>query len=108
MDPSAREEILRRYAVRARDFDAYRHRANGRRLEEPVGLAVAGEAQALSGREVEVLELMADGLTNAEIATRLFISHNTSTSHTRHVIRKLMARSRAHAVSIAMRAGLIA
>ena len=114
VDPSAREEILQRYAVRTREFDAYRDRTDGRRPEEPfndpnvVALGVARETSALSEREVVVLQLMADGLTNAEIAKQLFISHNTSTSHTRNVIRKLTARSRAHAVSIAMRAGLIA
>ena len=44
---------------------------------------------ALSGREREVLELMAEGLTNAGIAKRLVLSERTIEAHVRHVLMKL-------------------
>jgi DNA-binding CsgD family transcriptional regulator len=55
----------------------------------------------LSPREREVLALVSQGLRNRDIATRLFISEVTVKVHVRNILRKLGARSRAHAVSIA-------
>ena len=59
-------------------------------------------------REIEVLQLVADGLVNREIGTRLFLSEETVKSHVRHLLAKLQARSRAHAVAVGFRRGLIA
>ena len=59
-------------------------------------------------REVEVLQLVADGLVNREIGERLFLSEETVKSHVRHLLAKLQARSRAHAVAVGLRRGLIA
>ncbi|MBO0878539.1 MAG: GAF domain-containing protein, partial [Pseudonocardia sp.] len=53
----------------------------------------------LTGREVEVLRLMAAGDTNARIARRLVISEGTVKSHVKHILRKLGAANRAEAVS---------
>jgi DNA-binding CsgD family transcriptional regulator len=53
----------------------------------------------LTRREIEVLSLMADGQTNAGIATRLVISEGTVKSHVGHVLRKMRAANRAEAVS---------
>ncbi len=61
----------------------------------------------LSGREQQVLELTAEGLTNAEIGKTLFVSEETVKSHLRGVLAKLQARSRAHAVALGFRHGLI-
>lgn len=105
---------MTRYALRAKVFDAIGRRAD-ENLDDgvlPEAKVVAltrqeGQAASLSQREHEVLGLMADGLTNAEIARRLFITPNTSTSHTRHIIAKLTARSRAHAVALGFRKGII-
>ena len=58
-------------------------------------------------REIEVLQLVADGLVNREIGQRLFLSEETVKSHVRHLLAKLQARSRAHAVSVGFRRGLI-
>ena len=59
-------------------------------------------------REIEVLQLVADGLVNREIGQRLFLSEETVKSHVRHLLAKLQARSRAHAVAVGYRRGLIA
>ena len=61
----------------------------------------------LSGREQQVLELIAEGLTNAEIGKTLFVSEETVKSHLRSLLGKLQARSRAHAVAVGFRHGLI-
>jgi DNA-binding NarL/FixJ family response regulator len=54
-----------------------------------------------------VLQLVADGLVNREIGERLFLSEETVKSHVRHLLAKLQARSRAHAVAVGFRRGLI-
>ncbi len=59
-------------------------------------------------RETEVLQLISDGLVNREIGERLFLSEETVKSHVRHLLAKLQARSRAHAVAVGFRRGLIA
>jgi two-component system response regulator DesR len=62
----------------------------------------------LSGREREVLELIARGATNREIAGELFLSPHTVKEHTSALYRKLGARNRAEAVQRAQRIGLLA
>ncbi len=62
----------------------------------------------LTEREREVLELIAAGETNAEIAKALFLSPHTIKEHTSALYRKLGARNRAEAVQLAQRIGLLA
>ncbi|HEY2316802.1 MAG TPA: AAA family ATPase [Solirubrobacteraceae bacterium] len=57
----------------------------------------------LTGRELEVLALLADGLRNAEIAQRLVVSEKTAEHHVSAVLRKLGVRSRAEAAAAAVR-----
>lgn len=61
----------------------------------------------LSGREVEVLGLVADGLTNAQIAERLFISPKTVSTHLVSIFGKLGVTSRAAATRFALDHGLV-
>jgi DNA-binding NarL/FixJ family response regulator len=68
---------------------------------------VPSAASLLTKREEEVLELMADGLRQGEIARRLFISPKTVATHVEHILRKLGARSSTEAVSMAYRAEII-
>jgi predicted ATPase/DNA-binding CsgD family transcriptional regulator len=64
------------------------------------------QTQRLSRRELEVLQLMADGLTNQDIADRLFLSHRTATSHATNILHKLGLSTRTAAVAYAIRSGL--
>ncbi len=63
--------------------------------------------EALSARELEVLRLVADGLTNAEIAQKLFLTVGTVKVHTSNIYSKLGVSSRTQAVAEANRLALI-
>jgi DNA-binding NarL/FixJ family response regulator len=61
----------------------------------------------LTAREREILQLLADGMSNADVAAKLFISQETVKSHVRHILSKLEADTRTHAVAIALRTAII-
>lgn len=61
----------------------------------------------LTPRELEILELMAAGLSNREIGEKIFVSENTVKTHSRHVFDKLGARRRTEAVKRGQEFGLI-
>jgi DNA-binding CsgD family transcriptional regulator len=61
----------------------------------------------ITKRELEILELMAQGMSNREIAQRLFVSENTVKTHSTHLFDKLSARRRTQAVQIGKAMGLI-
>lgn len=63
---------------------------------------------ALTDREIEVLELVATGRSNAEIASELHLGENTVKTHLTHILTKLGLRDRVHAVVRAYETGLIA
>ncbi len=58
-------------------------------------------------RQLEVLEAASHGLTNEDIAAVLGVAPNTVMSHVHHVIGRLGAKNRTHAICIALREGLI-
>jgi len=70
------------------------------RLEKPI-------SAGLSNRELEVLDLMALGCADREIAKRLFISVNTARKHVQNIVRKLGAHSKLEAVMIAVRGDIV-
>jgi len=65
------------------------------------------EQLGITPRELEILEAMAAGFSNREIAERLFVSENTVKTHTARLFDKLSARRRTQAVQRAKEAGLI-
>ncbi|MFK4102173.1 DNA-binding response regulator [Streptomyces sp. NPDC019531] len=69
--------------------------------------AAAGLAAALTPRESEVIVLLAQGKSNAEIAERMSVSTATVRSHVHHMLRKLGVGTRAQAVAVAYESGLI-
>jgi len=71
------------------------------------GLTPAALCQSLSHREHEVLELLANGLTNRQIAKRLAVSRRTVDHHVGHILRKLDATNRTVAVLAAERLGML-
>ena len=110
MDAAERKEILSRYVGHARRFnEVAARRANSQREAEviPFQGALRELEQEPTAREIEVLQLISDGLVNREIGQRLFLSEETVKSHVRHLLAKLQARSRAHAVAIGFRRSLI-
>ncbi|SDZ56334.1 response regulator transcription factor [Herbiconiux ginsengi] len=62
---------------------------------------------SLSGREIQVLELVAAGRSNTEVAEELFVSETTVKSHLAHIFSKLNVTSRTAAVSAARRQGIL-
>ncbi len=113
MDAAERKEILSRYLNHARRFDEVAaRRSRVQEVAEPaevVSLKPVSRRfeQEPTARESQVLQLISDGLVNREIGERLHLSEETVKSHVRHLLAKLQARSRAHAVAIGFRRGLI-
>jgi DNA-binding NarL/FixJ family response regulator len=73
----------------------------------PAFLSGKDREDMLTAREREILQLLADGMSNADVAQRLFISQETVKSHVRHILAKLEADTRTHAVAIALRDAII-
>ena len=83
---------------------------SGRRYVDPAlarAALGAGQRPALTPREAEVLGHVADGLSHDEIGRRLSISPETVRTHVRKACERLNARTRTHAVAIALRLGLL-
>jgi two-component system, NarL family, nitrate/nitrite response regulator NarL len=78
--------------------------ARGERVVSPRLVEING---SLSGREHEVLRLVADGLSAPQIAERLVLSNHTVKTHMRNLYEKLGVTDRAEAVAVGMRRGLL-
>jgi LuxR family maltose regulon positive regulatory protein len=106
MNLAERDRILARYRQRAVHFDAI---AAGRKTATAEdGPPPAASRRNPSDREIAVLQLVSQGLINREIGRRLYISEETVKSHIRQIFAKLPAGSRAHAVAVGFRQGLLA
>ena len=84
----------------AKVTDTIRHRMRG-------ATAYAGPCKDLKAREIEVIKLVAKGITNKQIASMLNISVNTVGTHLSNIFRKIGAESRTEAAIIALKEGLI-
>ena len=108
MDAAQRNEILSRYADHARRFEAAAARRASHSAEIiPFTGPLRELEQEPTPREIQVLQLISEGMVNREIGKVLYLSEETVKSHVRHLLAKLRARSRAHAVAIAFRRGIL-
>ena len=107
MDAAQRNEILTRYREHTARFESVAARRDSVAEVIPFQPPLQELEQEPTAREIEVLQLVSDGLVNREIGARLFLSEETVKSHVRHLLAKLQARSRAHAVAVGFRRGLI-
>jgi non-specific serine/threonine protein kinase len=113
--------IYQRYIDRARasmdtaDFQVAWHAGRALPLESavaeallPIKVVAAGENRPfdLTDREVEVLELLAEGKSDREIGDQLFISTRTAQTHVSHILGKLGVSSRSAATNVAIREGI--
>src|SRR4051794_24185180 len=87
LSPAVTKRVIKRYAGAARP-------------------APPSELEELTGRELEVLRLIAQGLSNAEIGQELYIGETTVKTHVTHVLQKLNLRDRVQAVVLAYQTGL--
>jgi DNA-binding NarL/FixJ family response regulator len=85
--------------------------AAGETFVDPALMSALTQARegtdVLTAREREILQLLADGMSNADVAGQLFISQETVKSHVRHILTKLEADTRTQAVAIALRDAMI-
>ena len=112
-DDRAKREIelaLATFQELGADWESARATAMLRRFRRSQAMLPAGAADTplsdLSKRELEVLSLIAEGLTNQGIAARLVLSEHTVNRHVANILRKLKLPSRAAAASLAGRHGL--
>jgi DNA-binding NarL/FixJ family response regulator len=101
------EQII--YAIRAvKDGQSvFDGSVAGRIIAGPQTPKSIGEGEPLSEREIEVLQLMANGMSNREIGQALWISETTVKTHVSHILRKLGQQDRTQAVLAAVKAGMI-
>jgi DNA-binding CsgD family transcriptional regulator len=108
VEAAERNEILSRYADHVRRFDEVASRLQSAAEVIPIREPRRQLEQTLTARELEMLQLISEGLTNREIGRRLSLSEETVKVHIRHLFARLQARSRAHAVAIGFRRGIVA
>jgi DNA-binding CsgD family transcriptional regulator len=106
MTAEKREEILAKYRGHAERFSLV---ASGRASADATASTAPTEQPTgpVVGRQHDVLALISAGLTDLEIAGRLFLSEHTVKSHVKRLLANLGARNRAHAVAIAFRCCLL-
>jgi DNA-binding NarL/FixJ family response regulator len=107
VDAAQRNEILTRYREHTARFESVAARRDAAVAEVIPFQPMQELEQKQTNREIEVLQLISDGHVNREIGVRLFLSEETVKSHVRHLLAKLQARSRAHAVAVGFRRGII-
>jgi len=111
LDATIASRVLRHYTSTKSQFPTKAPSEPQRSMPQSSGTASAGMdrplVEPLSVRELEVLKLIVDGLSNQEIADKLIISLATSKTHVRNILNKLAVDDRTQAAVHAMRRGLV-
>ena len=108
MDEAERSKVMENYAGHLARFDAAARRARiGSTLVLVDHTPSTQLGEDVTRREREVLQLIADGLTDPAICKRLFIATDTVKSHVKRLRGKLRAATRGEAVAVGFRRGLI-
>jgi DNA-binding NarL/FixJ family response regulator len=108
LSPSVTRRLIATFARRARAAGPSGGPGDGARQRTDEGRPRPGrDLSRITEREREVLALVAEGLSNDEIATRLYLSPLTTKTHVSHIMTKLDARDRAQLVVIAYESGLV-
>jgi len=76
-------------------------------VENKFPKTISCDGVSLSDREVEIVQLIAEGLTNGQIAERLFISIHTVSTHRKNILRKLDLNKSSELIMYAIRRGLV-
>jgi DNA-binding NarL/FixJ family response regulator len=76
-------------------------------LEPDIKKAISDDQIQLTASEIEIIKLIAEGLTNKEIATRKILSYHTITTHRKNILRKLGVSNASELIMIAIKRGLI-
>ena len=111
MEATRRIQILDAYKGHVRRFNKIAARRPGTADADPAVDSAADREthiDELSGRQLEVLTLVANGFSNQEICAELDVTLETVKTHVIHILQRLHARSRAHAVGIGYKHGLLA
>ena len=107
VDAAQRNAILTRYHEHSSRFEAVAARRDAVAEVIPFHAPMPELEQEPTAREIEVLQLLAFGHTNRDIAERLYISPDTVKTHLEHIFEKLGASDRTAAVAEALRRHLI-
>jgi DNA-binding NarL/FixJ family response regulator len=103
--PSVTRRLISRFATKPPDPLSPDPQSSG--PQPPDSPSTADVLAGLTDRQQEVLLLVAEGLSNAEIAARLYITPGTAKIHVAHLLAKLGARDRIQLVILAYRSGLV-
>jgi len=107
MDTATREEILARYRKHVERFEGAGRKRRPRAVAPAQPEPEKPATTTLSSREVEVLQAVANGLNNRQVARSLYVTEETVKAHLRRIAMKLGTSSRAGAVATGFRAGIL-
>jgi predicted ATPase/DNA-binding CsgD family transcriptional regulator len=95
------------FALMRQTLDAFEDADGAATLPPPLPVIGAAQPYGLTNRELDVLRLVATGMSDREIADLLYISHGTARTHVRNILGKMEAPNRSAATSIALRERLV-
>lgn len=99
--------VIQDQVLSPEEVQRWLNRRTGRYVNATTGAAIGGPSASLSPREMEILELVTDGISNKDIAQKLGISQQTVKNHVTTILRKLQVDDRTQAAIFALRQGWV-